>query len=759
MGVPKFYRWLSERYPKINQRFASPPNAETCHRYFDGRDPPDPLDPPDPMALCGLPPEIDRLYIDMNGIIHGCSHNNDDGPTKDDEISEAEIFTNVCYYLDRLIGDMAQPTELVYMAIDGVAPRAKLNQQRSRRYRSGVEGQMETNIYQAHMLRKIQEEQRQREEEELEIVESQNQDNLGWEPKWLTSMWANGSVNDNVNRADKIEFSTEGDAAKIQEILPGRFKGKFEGSDETVIDGEDGHHADDDDDPFHSNIITPGTEFFQEFTRHLEHFVQYKLNTDPKWQHLTIILSGPNVPGEGEHKIMQFIREQKADTKSYDPNIRHCIMGQDGDLIMLGLATHEPNLVLLRERVVFSMAKRRVMEAASAVAASSSSSSTSSSTESTSEKSSTAGAVTMKNGALDAYIHNPHFEFLHMGVLRDYIAFELETSNVLADSSWDIERTIDDFVFITFLVGNDFLPHMPALDIADHAFDLLFYTYKNCRSQWLEEERARNRNRDDQQNHDCYLTNAGSIVSGRRLEHFLTAVGSHEVTYYDKKKQTASDETKRLRKQSKRFGWDGSSTIPSDAVVASKEESDRAAYRQMLIEQHQRQSSGAVNGATHSGGEAVGRATTSSGSTGNVDDFTPVLSGQVVQTEQDFKPSREELDTSLLSRMGSLLQRTLISAGDDKATKTSERNVGTIDDQDLKGRYYFDKFQFSPFDADKHRALRKAYIEGLVWNLKYYYQGCVSWEWFYPYHYGEFFFKTYGASFYFPCKNMLVANH
>ena len=55
---------------------------------------------------------------------------------------------------------------------------------------------------------------------------------------------------------------------------------------------------------------------------------------------------------------------------------------------------------------------------------------------------------------------------------------------------------------------------------------------------------------------------------------------------------------------------------------------------------------------------------------------------------------------------------------------------------DLKGRYYYDKFKFSPMDAEKHVALRKAYIEGLVWNLQYYYKGCVCWDWFYPYHYG-----------------------
>ena len=42
----------------------------------------------------------------------------------------------------------------------------------------------------------------------------------------------------------------------------------------------------------------------------------------------------------------------------------------------------------------------------------------------------------------------------------------------------DLERVIDDFVFMTFLVGNDFLPHLPSLDISEGAFDRLFRTYK-----------------------------------------------------------------------------------------------------------------------------------------------------------------------------------------------------------------------------------------------------------------------------------------
>ena len=53
-----------------------------------------------------------------------------------DVLSERDMMLGIMHYLDRIITQIVKPKVSVYMAIDGVAPRAKLNQQRSRRFRS-----------------------------------------------------------------------------------------------------------------------------------------------------------------------------------------------------------------------------------------------------------------------------------------------------------------------------------------------------------------------------------------------------------------------------------------------------------------------------------------------------------------------------------------------------------------------------------------------------------------------------------------------
>ncbi len=115
--------------------------------------------------------QVDNFYLDMNGIIHTCTHSNNDRLIA---LNEKEMFQRIFAYTDRLY-KLARPSTLMFLAVDGinsfkstnvyaiyiyvsictscyiyfssflsyftlgVAPRAKMNQQRSRRFRSSKE--------------------------------------------------------------------------------------------------------------------------------------------------------------------------------------------------------------------------------------------------------------------------------------------------------------------------------------------------------------------------------------------------------------------------------------------------------------------------------------------------------------------------------------------------------------------------------------------------------------------------------------------
>jgi 5'-3' exoribonuclease 2 len=57
-----------------------------------------------------------------------------------------------------------------------------------------------------------------------------------------------------------------------------------------------------------------------------------------------------------------------------------------------------------------------------------------------------------------------------------------------------------------------------------------------------------------------------------------------------------------------------------------------------------------------------------------------------------------------------------------------------------KMRYYTNKFLVTdPADVSEFISnIRQSYIEGLQWVFSYYYKGCESWDWYYPYHYAPF---------------------
>ncbi|CAN0040699.1 unnamed protein product, partial [Hapterophycus canaliculatus] len=63
---------------------------------------------------------------------------------------------------------------------------------------------------------------------------------------------------------------------------------------------------------------------------------------------------------------MAYIRDERSAGR-LPPNTRHCMYGQDADLILLGLVTHEPHFTLLREVVNFGQNASRGKNASKVV--------------------------------------------------------------------------------------------------------------------------------------------------------------------------------------------------------------------------------------------------------------------------------------------------------------------------------------------------------------------------------------------------------
>jgi 5'-3' exoribonuclease 1 len=175
-----------------------------------------------------------------------------------------------------------------------------------------------------------------------------------------------------------------------------------------------------------TNMITPGTPFMyalcNAITRHIE--------TQPLYARLHVIFSSANVPMEGEHKIFNYIRQ-------HHDALAECqlvIYGLDADLIMLSIASHMPNIYLLREKTEYGTYS-------------------------------------------DTLIFEGHeFLYLDVDLVKECIIREFE------HHIGDIEprtayRTLDDYVFLCFLLGNDFIAKIPWLTIKNGGHDILLAAY------------------------------------------------------------------------------------------------------------------------------------------------------------------------------------------------------------------------------------------------------------------------------------------
>ncbi|EEH23189.1 hypothetical protein PABG_05400 [Paracoccidioides brasiliensis Pb03] len=571
MGVPKFFRWMSERYPAISQLIAE-------NRI----------------------PEFDCLYLDMNGIIHNCTHRDSDSPTF--RMTEDKMFIAIFNYIEHLYGKI-KPKKLFFMAIDGVAPRAKMNQQRARRFRTAYDAEV----------------------------------------------------------------------AKEKAIKQG-----IEMPKEAAFD---------------SNCITPGTEFMAKLTQQLKYFINKKVSEDVEWQGVEIVLSGHEVPGEGEHKIMEYIRQTKAQP-GYHPDVRHCLYGLDADLIMLGLLSHDPHFCLLREEVTFGRQSQK------------------------------------KSKELE----HQNFYLMHLCMVREYLELEfqeLEEEDAL-QFPFDLERIIDDFILMAFFVGNDFLPNLPNLHINEGALAWMFKIYKQVLPKL-----------------GGYINEQGTI-NLERLGILLDSLSDVEFRFFEaeysdarwikskikcgesergnpepsqiSKEFTISPAQKQIFNRIKKYVShhpvnDQGKPVPLD-LSSNLPARDRKFVEQLADDLHlQWTTVSNEHGDRFLRVQLPSKEDPANGNSGEDDD-----------------ENEEEGQIALLRVMrryeNAKVKETTAEEAQQAAEKKYERKF-----QEWKNNYYKSKFRWGMDNHEEMRKLTENYVQGLQWVLYYYYRGVASWPWFYQYHY------------------------
>tara|TARA_B100000902_G_scaffold387330_1_gene431259 strand:+ start:4681 stop:6288 length:1608 start_codon:yes stop_codon:yes gene_type:complete len=179
---------------------------------------------------------------------------------------------------------------------------------------------------------------------------------------------------------------------------------------------------------WNTSAITPGTNFMSKMSNKINKYFKNSNNFKVK----KIIISSSQEIGEGEHKIYEFIRNNQ----EYHKKTTTVIYGLDADLIMLTL-NHlhiAPSMFLFRETPHFIKSIDNTLEP-------------------------------NKNYILDI----PLFGKI----------LSQELNNNKEPDTIQKKNRIFDYIFLCFLLGNDFLPHFPALNIRTTGIDTILCVYKN----------------------------------------------------------------------------------------------------------------------------------------------------------------------------------------------------------------------------------------------------------------------------------------
>jgi 5'-3' exonuclease len=183
-----------------------------------------------------------------------------------------------------------------------------------------------------------------------------------------------------------------------------------------------------------SSNISPGTKFMHTLSKKILEAMKTKYFSS-HCPEMKVLLSDSNFPGEGEHKFMNVIRSmRKLKTKM---NSKIYIFSKDADLIVLAMSSHKNNIHILREVA----------------------------------------------GETDYMLKKMYEgkEYLILNIDNLSSGFNHELTRTFEGHTFDKIRILNDYMFLTFLVGNDFVPSLPFLKIRNDGLEILIAIYHDIK--------------------------------------------------------------------------------------------------------------------------------------------------------------------------------------------------------------------------------------------------------------------------------------
>jgi 5'-3' exonuclease len=224
---------------------------------------------------------------------------------------------------------------------------------------------------------------------------------------------------------------------------------------------------------FDSNCISPGTDFLYRLGIYLKTNIEKKLEED--WLGVeTIYFMDSLVPGEGEHKLFDFLRSNQ--TTIIEKKFNIVVVGNDADLIMLSLL--KENLIyILREDLASKKLDYLLVN-----------------------------INQFKKNILNFAMDKPKFKH------------------------HDFECVVCDFVILCFMVGNDFLPPIPLFNIFDGGLDLMMKYYFTTPGYISFKPRRRNRSGRDVPRSKGIKINFKNLMGF--YNHLLNVISPQAIQHY-----------------------------------------------------------------------------------------------------------------------------------------------------------------------------------------------------------------------------------